>query len=187
MHVIVCDFVCDLDYGAKPLVSCRGSCRGLQWWHTPLIPGVRQQRQRALFEFKATLGYKRLNQSRREIGLKQRWSRHLGSMPLIPALGGDRQEWCGLGLESNRYKAEGDRSSGQFEDSVWGQNQDHPLGLSIARSKNSSGSASLILSFHPDSWLFKFLFLRSIRIHVLTVFETSLNVKTMNSGTVKSW
>lgn len=47
-----------------------------QWWQTPLIPGLRRQRQKDLCEFKATQGYMKMNQSKRETELP----------PLIPAL-----------------------------------------------------------------------------------------------------
>ena len=37
-----------------------------QWWHTPLIPALGRQRKMDLCEFKATLGYLKLNQTKRE-------------------------------------------------------------------------------------------------------------------------
>ena len=44
------------------------SIEARQWWHTPLIPALRRQRQMDLCEFKTTLGYTRLNQSKRNRG-----------------------------------------------------------------------------------------------------------------------
>lgn len=60
--------------------------------HAPLIPVLGRQRQTDLCEFKASLGYTRLNQSKRETKLT----------PLILALGRWRQEVIWLGREGNK-------------------------------------------------------------------------------------
>ena len=51
----------------------------------PLIPAFRGLMEVDLCEFKDTLGYMRLNLSKRETELTQRWSQHLGSHNFDPS------------------------------------------------------------------------------------------------------